>query len=629
MTHVQQILQKYWGFDHFLESQEDVIKSVLNQEDCCAILPTGGGKSICFQVPAIALDGICIVISPLLALMEDQVQNLKSKGIKADYIKSSMTLKDIHQLLDNCVYGRYKLLYLSPERLQNKEILEHLIKLPISFVAIDEAHSISQWGHDFRPAYRQIHILKDYLPDLTFLALTATATPEVLKDIKENLALEKPKTYQRSFKKPNLNFGFFKVSDKLAAIAKYLKSHSGDSGIIYVRKRQSSHDISNYLNKIGFQSEAYHAGISTQLKEKILKNWLTNKTKVIVATTAFGMGIDKSDVRFVLHYHPPESIESLYQEAGRAGRDRKPADAFLFYNKNDIFILRSYISNQVPDFTFIKTLYKNLNQFFGVAYGEGQNEVFDFNFSEFCKHNHFNFNQTYAGLQVLDNLGVIRLSKNFKEKIRITFIVSSAHLINFLDKNVNYQNVVNSILRTYGGLYEQEINISLDLISYKTGIAKQNIKKLLSELEEKNMMTYENFKHDINVEFLVPKENDRSINPHKKSIEVLEKAKVNQIESVIDLIVNQKDCIQNQILNYFGEATHQNCGHCYNCLKTNDDGLDIKKEVYEYLQSVDSTSVEELSAQYKNKDQAVLSSLRELLKFEKITRTADNKYKTK
>lgn len=629
MIDAQQILKKYWGFDTFLESQEEIINTVLNKEDCCAILPTGGGKSVCFQVPAISLDGICVVVSPLLALMEDQVQNLKKKGVKAEYIKSSMSLKDIHQLLDNCIYGNYKLLYLSPERLQNKEILEHLVKLPISFIAIDEAHCISQWGHDFRPAYRQIQNIKDYLPQVSFLALTATATPEVLDDIVQNLKLNKAKIYQRSFQKPNINFGFFRVADKLSAIVKYIKAHPQDSGIIYVRKRQSCHDISNYLTQIGFKAEAYHAGISSEQKEKRLQNWLKNKTKIIVATTAFGMGIDKPDVRYVLHYHPSDSIESYYQEAGRAGRDRKPADAFLFYNKNDIFILKSYIENQIPDFTFIKKLYKSLNHFFGIAYGEGQEEVFDFNFSEFCKKNKLNFNQTYAGLQVLDNIGVIRLSKNFKEKIEIKFKTSSSYLIHFLDKNLNYQSLINTILRTYGGLYEQEININIELISYKTGLAKQNIKKQLSELEHHNLIEYQNFKQDVNIEFLVPKENNRSINPHKKNIKTLADAKANQIKSIIELITDKDNCIQKNILNYFGEKSKNECQHCNNCKEKKKQSPELKSEIYTYLQNVNSASVNEITEKYQVKEKAVLSSLRELLKHDKISKTAEDKYKTK
>lgn len=629
METIQHILKKYWGFDAFLKSQEEVIKAVLNQEDCCAILPTGGGKSVCFQVPALALDGVCVVVSPLLALMEDQVQNLKSKGIKAEYIKSSMSLTDIHQLLDNCVYGNYKLLYLSPERLQNKEILEHLIKLPISFVAIDEAHSISQWGHDFRPAYRQIHMLREHLPDLPFLALTATATPQVLEDIILNLELHDPKICQRSFKKPNLNFGFFKVADKLAAITKYLKAHPNHSGIIYVRRRQSCHDISTYLNEIGFETAAYHAGVSTNLKGKILKNWLANKTQVIIATTAFGMGIDKADVRFVLHYHLPESIENYYQEAGRAGRDQEAADAFIFYNSNDIYTLKTRNLKNIPNFEFIKTLYSKLNQYFGIAYGEGPGEVFDFNFSHFCKHDNLNFNQTYAGLQVLDNIGVIQLSKNFREKIKITFTASSTHLIHFLEKNSIYQSLVNSILRTYGGLFDQEININIDLISYKTGFAKQNIKKQLTELEHQDLITYANFKHDINVEFLVPKENDRSINPHKKSIEALAKSKIKQIEAVIALITSQNKCIQNQILNYFGEQSTLQCGHCHHCLKEKKKTPHLETLILSYLQKVDSASFPELLENFEDKEEAILKSLRRLLKYEKITRTAQNKYKIK
>jgi len=366
------ILKTYWGYEQFKPSQELAVDSILGQKDTCVFLPTGGGKSICFQVPALVEPGICIVVSPLVALMQDQVENLKSRGIKAQLLKSGMSHVEVDQRLDNCIYGNYKFLYLSPERLQQELVRERIRKMNVNFIAVDEAHCISQWGHDFRPAYRKIHLLKELQPGISIIALTATATEKVKQDIITELELEDPTIISESFRRSNIALLTDFTADKMNALYSQLNITTENS-IVYVRNRSACVELSEFLNKKGLRSTYFHGGISQTDKQKKLANWLKEEVPIIIATNAFGMGIDKANVRQVIHYHLPESLESYYQEAGRAGRDGKPAKAVVLFNESDKQRLKNQFIKTIPNFEAVKSVYKALMSNFRIAYGEGEN----------------------------------------------------------------------------------------------------------------------------------------------------------------------------------------------------------------------------------------------------------------
>ncbi len=618
-------LKKYWGYETFLPNQNSVIANILKQKDTLAILPTGAGKSVCYQVPAVISKGICLVVSPLLALMQDQVVNLNNRGIKATYIKSQMRLNEVHRTLDNCQFGNYKLLYISPERLKRQEIFEHILNLPISFVAVDEAHCISQWGHDFRPAYREISRLREYRPDLKFLALTATATSTVAKDIIENLKLNSPKVVKDSFKKEQISIFKKESPDKLYSILNIIKKEKG-SGIIYVRRRQSTHDISQFLNYHDITSAAFHAGIDQPKKDLILKDWLTNKIQVVVATTAFGMGIDKSDVRFVIHYHLPESLESYYQEIGRAARDRKPAKAVLLYNQSDIIHLKNVHLKSIITPKDVKLVYKKLLQYFRIAFGEGEFFEVDFNFTKFCEKYKLNTHTTYQSLQLLDNIDVIRLSKSFKRATRIQFKSSSKILLNYLEKHKKYDQLVSTILRTYGGIFDHKLSINTELIAHKVKLTEIEVIKQLEELSAQDLVEVESFKHDLSLVFLVPREDETSINPFKKMILQNGEHKKNQIQAVIDFTTENKACLHQKILNYFGEIDSKPCGRCSNCKKSNRIQENLNKEILNLLSHHNELNSQEIVSLLNYNEQEVLNTIKSLYINHQIKLTPKKNY---
>ncbi|KGO85514.1 ATP-dependent DNA helicase RecQ [Flavobacterium rivuli WB 3.3-2 = DSM 21788] len=624
------ILKKYWQHDTFRDPQDKIIQSVLNGHDTFALMPTGGGKSVCFQVPAIMQEGLCLVISPLIALMHDQVQNLEKRGIKAIALTGRLSVDEISDLLDNCRFGNYKFLYLSPERLEADWIIERIKELPINLVAVDEAHCVSQWGHDFRPAYLKISALKKHLPQVPFLALTASATHRVQQDIVTQLDLTKPFLFKKSFYRENIAYMVFDTEDKLYRLQQMLTKNAGPS-IIYVRNRKSCHDVSQQLNSLGFRATFYHGGLKEKEKNTNMQAWLNEKVQVIVATNAFGMGIDKHNVKTVIHIQLPENLENYYQEAGRGGRDGQKAFAVLLVNASDVKTTQSQFIDVLPDKKFLKEVYLKLNTYLQIAYGEGMGEIYPFNYNDFCHKYKFHPVKTYNALQFLDRQGVLTLSKEFTEKVNLQFIIPSKEVVRYISLNPAEEEPILTILRNYTGIFDMETVINTALITKKAAITEAELIMLLQKLEQKGVVTLRTSGNDSSITFNEVREDEHTINRISKFLVQQNDIKVKQFESVIQYINNTTRCKSRLILDYFDEENTTDCGICSYCIAKNrkpKNPLEMATAIMELLKD-NVLNSREIESNLGFTPEETVFAIRLLLEHNKIMMNTNNQYTLK
>lgn len=632
MAHPITILERYWNHSTFRPLQEDIIDAVINNEDTFVLLPTGGGKSICFQVPALIKEGICIVVSPLIALMKDQVDQLRAKGIKAMAITSGIPYARLDTLLDNCIYGNYKFLYLSPERLQQRLVQDRIQQMPVNLIAVDEAHCISQWGNDFRPAYKNISILRQLHPAVNVIALTATAKPKVVQEIMMELDFMAPKVFQASFQRANIAYMVLDTQDKHYKIDQILKKYPGPS-IIYVRTRRATLEVFTFLESKGISATYYHGGLSNKEKNDHLELWSTDRKTVMVGTTAFGMGIDKPDVKTVIHINLPESLESYYQEAGRAGRNGDKAFAVILKNQTDEQHLKHQFLSTLPTVDFIKTVYRKLCNYFQISYGEGQLTQHQFNFNVFCKTYGFPTGTAYNVLQILDRNSIISLSQQFNYQTKLQFLISSQALFAYLKTRKTIEPIAKAILRTYGGIFEHKLKINLELISDKSQVEISHVVATLYEMEKDGIIEFQHSNTDSELTFLQPREDDKTINRIVNIITQQQRLKETQIDAVIDYISNDERCKSVQLLEYFGEKHSDPCGHCSVCIQKKSKGKskNIKSLAHDIILLLEHEplSSRSLVQQLPYLEQDVLETLRLMISNNILEITNSNCYKIK
>ncbi|MFL2624335.1 MAG: RecQ family ATP-dependent DNA helicase [Flavobacteriaceae bacterium] len=564
MLHPLQILEQYWGHSGFRPNQQKIIEAILENEDCLALLPTGGGKSVCFQIPALIKEGICIVVSPLIALMQDQVATLNQKGIKAMALTNVNHYSELERMLDNCVFGNYKFLYISPERLENKLVQDRIKSMKVSLIAVDEAHCISQWGHDFRPAYRNIKTLRALCPHTAVIALTATATKHVIKDVTEKLGFLGPKVFKSSFFRPNLSYHSMSMKDpqnKTISLLKKVKS----SAIVYVRSRIETEQLATTLELQGISSGFYHGGMSFKKKEVMYSDWINNKFSVMIATNAFGMGIDKSDVEMVIHLTIPDSLEAYFQESGRAGRNGEKSFAYLITSPDNLLNMKPWFENLIPDVPFLKLIYKKLCTYFQIAYGEFNNERLGLHFDKFCEIYKLSKRKTYNALKTLESHGVLVFEKVRENKLTIQFLVSNKTLQSLVEKDNRENNVTKAILRSYEGVFAKSTAIDLEKITTKTGLKISAILEVLERLKSVNAIAFEKIQTDAQVTFLVPREDEKTIHRISKSVSNQNKIKLKKFHAVLKYVKNNSVCKSLQLLTYFNEKPPKPCGICNVC----------------------------------------------------------------
>jgi len=628
MANPNEILQKYWGYSAFRTPQLDIINSVLEKKDCVVLLPTGGGKSICFQVPTLLLNGVCIVISPLIALMQDQVHSLTKIGIKAIALNSQFSQDELIQVFDNIQFGNIKFLFLSPEKLQSVFIQEKIKQLNVSLVAIDEAHCISEWGHDFRPSYLKLDILKELTNNATCIALTATATEKVLADIKDNLNLSNPKLYKKSYFRNNLIFSVVKTDNIYNRLLTILAKITG-SCIVYAASRRETKEVAQLLQRNQIKASYYHGGLSVEEKQQSYTKWMNNISTVMVATNAFGMGIDKSDVRAVIHINTPNSIENFIQESGRAGRDGETAHSIILSSEFNIHNAQTILKNSIASIQFLKIIYSNLNQYYRIAKGEKPLEEFEFNLQDFCSHYKTNLIQTYNAIKILERESILEIDENYRKKSTLKIVISNKQAIHYTQKTSIKSDLLKLILRSYGGIFDNEISINESFLSKKMAKPRNEIIQLLNALNKENIVAYNYQNVASKLTFLVPREDNYTIQHISKRVQQQNELKVKKLEASISYITQTKKCRNEILLAYFGEKLSAPCGKCDNCknqLNTKVDIKNINLSILNLLKGNDYSSFE-ISEKLNISKNDTLNSLKVLLEKNKITITSQNKFK--
>ena len=571
----QLILKKYWGYDDFRGIQREIIESIGAGHDTLGLMPTGGGKSITFQVPALATEGVCIVITPLIALMKDQVQNLRRRRIRAAAIYSGMEHDKILTILENAVFGAVKILYVSPERLSSDIFRTKLRHMKVSFITVDEAHCISQWGYDFRPSYLQIADIRHDLPDVPVLALTATATPTVTDDIQRRLEFKEKCVFRMSFERQNLAYVVREAADKRDELIHILNNVSG-TAIVYVRSRRRAKEISDYLNEnlppstVHHQpSTFYHAGLDTADKDERQKAWQKDKVRVMVATNAFGMGIDKPDVRLVVHIDCPDSIEAYFQEAGRAGRDGKKAYAVLLYNNNDQRKLLKRISDTFPEKDYIRKVYDHLSFYYQVATGSGYNATFEFNVDDFCRKFHHFPIQVHSALKILNRADYIEYIEEQENQARVMFLLSRDQLYRLGELEPDEDRIITALLRSYGGLFVDHTFIDEGLIAHETGLTQPQVYQTLKLLGQKHIISFIPQKRTPYIRYMQRREDSEHLMFPPAIYDDLRQRYTDRINAMISYVNTTNQCRSRQLLRYFGEKNDHECGQCDVCLSYN------------------------------------------------------------
>ncbi len=551
--------------------------------DTLGLMPTGGGKSITFQVPALVKDGICVVVTPLIALMKDQVEELERKKIKALYINSGMTKREINFALDNCIFGDYKFLYVSPERLVSELFLTKLQEMNVNLIAVDESHCISQWGYDFRPSYLRIAELRKTIPDIPILALTATATPEVVDDIQEKLSFKKKNVLQKSFERKNLIYLVREVEDKLKYLLKIMNNSKG-SGIVYVRSRKKTKEIADFLKLNKISAEHYHAGLGIDTRNYIQHQWKNDQIRVMVATNAFGMGIDKANVRVVVHMDLPNSLEEYFQEAGRAGRDTQRAYGVLLFNNSDSVQAKTRLAKSFPSFEKIKSIYKALGNYFQITIGGGKDLAFDFNLFEFSSNYKLDMIAVYNSLKILQGEGYFEFTEELNNPSKIHFLVKRDDLYKFQVQNINFDGFIKLLLRSYTGVFSTFVRIDEKFLAKRASIKQQEVYNFLVNLQKQKIIEFIPQKKTPQVFYLMERVNENELFLSQENYHFRKEKYSKRINAILNYSSSNNKCRSQLLLNYFGEKDPDRCGKCDVCNRRNE--LELSKYEFDKILEV-------------------------------------------
>ena len=610
------ILHQYWGYPSFRPLQEDIVDSVMAGKDTLALLPTGGGKSICFQVPAMAMEGLCLVITPLIALMKDQVAHLVDKGIPAAAIYSGMHPDELELAYNQAAYGRLKFLYVSPERLQTNQFMEALRKMKVCLLAVDESHCISQWGYDFRPPYLKIADIRPYIPKTPVLALTATATAKVVDDIQVRLGFKQKNVFQSSFERKNVIYNVYHEADKYGVLRRKLEAMKEGSAIIYVRNRKRTQVISDWLNSVGISATFYHAGLDAKVRDERQDLWMKGKVKVIAATNAFGMGIDKPDVRLVIHVDLPDSIEAYFQEAGRAGRDLKPSEAFLLVSPADIKKLQENLTQSFPELERIKLIYNALGNYFNIPVGAGENVSYPLVLNDFANRYGFSVLEVFHTLKILEKEGFLVLSDSFDEPSKVMIKTSRDDIYGFQVNNPQYSELIKCMLRSLPGVLTDFVKINEETLAKKAGLTVEKVIEQLKKLESYHFLSYAPRNDKPQVLFLTEFVGTRHFNLSKENFHDRKRDAEERVKAVIDFVNNNEECRSVQLLRYFNEKTRKTCGRCDVCLKRGKTPVSYStiEEKLKSVMSEDSQPVKDILVQCNEfEEDKVLDAIRFLV----------------